>query len=80
MAAKRCSYTIGYCSSTMPSEVCLWAMRASTASGKVPGLLTRWLAKAAMEPARACCCVPLVWFAREKSPSRSSGWAANSRA
>lgn len=71
---------MGYCSSTMPREVCLWAIRDRTFSGSVSGCSIRWEAKAAMEPARAFCWVPLRWLARLKMPSSSSGRAANMRA
>ena len=53
IAANRCSWTIGYWSSVMPSEACLWAMRLSITSGRVSGCSTRCVAKAAIEPASA---------------------------
>ncbi len=79
MAANRWSWTTWYCGPVTPSEACLWAMRASMASGRSSGLFTRALAKAAMEPASACFWLPSAWLPRLNRSRSSSGWALKSR-
>ena len=59
----------------MPSEACLCAIRDSRFSGTCVGAVTNAVAKAATDPASACCCSPLAWLPRLKMPSISSGCA-----
>lgn len=78
MAANRWVCTTSYCSGVTPSEACLWAIRSSITSGRVPGRSTNWVAKAAMEPASARRWSPEAWLPRLNRSRSSSGWAAKS--